>query len=75
VLYRCAAGNPKDARRRHGELLQRRDVPQLPGFFEEGDNLMHDALGANYERPVEIKYEYGPTNLFRLNQNIKPTVS
>src|SRR5918995_1495477 len=47
----------------------------FPGFFEEGDNLMHDAFGANYERLVEIKYEYDPTNLFRLDQNIKPTGS
>ena len=47
----------------------------FPGFFEEGDNLMHNAFGANYERLVEIKYEYDPTNLFRLDQNIKPTVS
>jgi FAD/FMN-containing dehydrogenase len=47
----------------------------FPGFFEEGDNLMHDAFGANYERLVEIKNKYDPTNLFRLNQNIKPTAS
>jgi hypothetical protein len=47
----------------------------LPGFFEEGDNLMHDAFGANYERLVEIKNKYDPTNLFRLNQNIQPTAS
>ena len=47
----------------------------FPGFFEEGDNLMHDAFGANYERLVEIKNKYDPTNLFRLNQNIQPTAS
>jgi len=47
----------------------------FPGFFEEGDNLMHDAFGANYERLAEIKNKYDPTNVFRLNQNIKPTVS
>ena len=47
----------------------------FPGFFEEGDNLMHEAFGANYERLVEIKNKYDPTNLFRLNQNIKPTAS
>ena len=47
----------------------------FPGFFEEDDNLMHDAFGANYARLVEIKNKYDPTNLFRLNQNIKPTGS
>ncbi len=26
-----------------------------------------------YERPVSLKNKYVPTNLFRLNQNIKPT--
>jgi hypothetical protein len=47
----------------------------FPGFFEKGDNLTHDAFGANYERLVEINYKYDPTNLFRLNRNIKPTAS
>jgi len=28
----------------------------------------------NYERLVEIKNKYDPTNLFRLNANIKPSV-
>ena len=27
-----------------------------------------------YRRLVELKNEYDPTNLFRLNQNIAPTV-
>jgi FAD/FMN-containing dehydrogenase len=28
----------------------------------------------HYRRLVELKNEYDPTNLFRLNQNIAPTV-
>ena len=32
------------------------------------------AFGANYDRLVTLKNRYDPTNLFRLNQNIKPTV-
>jgi FAD/FMN-containing dehydrogenase len=32
------------------------------------------AYGSNYERLVALKNTYDPTNLFRLNQNIKPTV-
>ena len=45
----------------------------FPGFLEEGDAMMRDAYGENYERLVAIKNQYDPTNLFRLNQNIKPT--
>ncbi len=45
----------------------------FPGFFEEGDRLIREAFGENYERLVDLKNKYDPTNLFRLNQNIKPT--
>jgi len=45
----------------------------FPGFLEEGDQLLRDAYGENYQRLVALKNEYDPTNLFRLNQNIKPT--
>jgi FAD/FMN-containing dehydrogenase len=45
----------------------------FPGFYEEGDWLMREAFGENYERLVDLKNKYDPTNLFRLNQNIKPT--
>ena len=45
----------------------------FPGFLEEGDKLLRDAYGKNYERLVALKNKYDPTNLFRMNQNIKPT--
>jgi FAD/FMN-containing dehydrogenase len=45
----------------------------FPGFLEEGQDLMRDAYGENYERLVALKNQYDPANLFRLNQNIKPT--
>ena len=45
----------------------------FPGFLEEGQGLMRDAYGENYERLVALKNQYDPANLFRLNQNIKPT--
>jgi hypothetical protein len=33
------------------------------------------AHGTNYDRMVDVKNTYDPENLFRLNQNIRPTVS
>jgi len=38
---------------------------------DETDRIK-SAYGKNYDRLVELKRKYDPTNLFRLNQNIKP---
>ena len=40
----------------------------------DGEGRIRASYGANYERLVALKNKYDPTNLFRLNQNIKPTV-
>ena len=45
----------------------------FPGFLEEGQEMMRDAYGENYERLVALKNEHDPTNFFRMNQNITPT--
>jgi hypothetical protein len=42
---------------------------------EEGDQRVRAAYGAaNYERLVVLKNKYDPQNMFRLNQNIPPSV-
>jgi FAD/FMN-containing dehydrogenase len=40
---------------------------------EEGADRIKAAFGVNYDRLVGLKNRYDPTNLFRHNQNIKPT--
>ncbi|WP_458185583.1 FAD-binding protein [Haladaptatus sp. NG-WS-4] len=47
----------------------------FPGFNEEGEELVRAATGEdNHERLVALKDKYDPTNRFRTNQNVTPTV-
>ena len=41
---------------------------------DEGEDRGRIAYGDNYERLVTLKNKYDPTNLFRLNQNIRPAL-
>jgi FAD/FMN-containing dehydrogenase len=42
-------------------------------MMEEGEDRIKSTYGDNYDRLVGIKNKYDPGNLFRVNQNIKPT--
>ena len=41
-------------------------------MMDEGEERVKTTYGENYKRLAEIKANYDPTNLFRVNQNIKP---
>ena len=43
-------------------------------MMDEGEDRVKASYKGNYERLVAIKNKYDPKNLFRVNQNIKPTV-
>jgi FAD/FMN-containing dehydrogenase len=44
----------------------------FPGFLEEGEQLVRESFGENYERLAAVKAAYDPGNLFRLNPNVSP---
>jgi len=41
-------------------------------MMDEGQERIRATYGDNFERLVAIKNEYDLTNLFRVNQNIRP---
>ena len=40
---------------------------------DEGETRVRAAYGTHYDRLIALKDKYDPTNVFRLNQNIKPS--
>jgi len=52
--------------------------PYMSGFYtnlhQDTEQKIWGNYGPNYPRLVELKNKYDPTNLFRLNANVKPTV-
>lgn len=43
-------------------------------IMDEGEDAIKATYGHNYEKLVKIKNKYDPDNLFRVNQNIKPSI-
>jgi FAD/FMN-containing dehydrogenase len=43
-------------------------------MMEEGQERVKATYRGNYDRLVQVKNTYDPTNLFRVNQNVRPTV-
>jgi FAD/FMN-containing dehydrogenase len=43
-------------------------------MMDEGQERVKATYRDNYEHLAEVKNKYDPTNLFRVNQNIKPTM-
>ena len=59
------------------ELFQEAQPHATGGVYvnfmpEDEADRVGNAYGGNYDRLVEIKGEYDPTNLFRVNHNIQP---
>ena len=49
-------------------------VNALEDGLEEGEQRLAEAYGPNYQRLLAVNQKYDPTNFFRLNANVKPTV-
>jgi FAD/FMN-containing dehydrogenase len=44
-------------------------------FISQGEDRVAAAFGANYERLAALKRRWDPTNLFSVNQNVRPRVA
>ena len=57
---------------RAGALPTGAEYLNFPGLYEDHDSMVRGTFGPNLDRLVALKQRYDPTNLFRLNHNIRP---
>ena len=84
IMVNVAAlfGNPAEAAKHEAwaidfaAALRQGDFGAYVNFLgADGKDRIRDAYpGATWDRLVAIKTQYDPTNVFRLNQNIAPTL-
>ena len=70
---------PADSHIAYGREQWRHLEPFTDGWYTnevsgESAAVVNGNYQGNYERLVKLKNQYDPTNLFRLNANVKPTV-
>jgi hypothetical protein len=41
--------------------------------LEEGEGLLRESYGPNYDRLVALKEKYDPSNLFQGNRSVRPS--
>ena len=51
------------------------ELAYVNSLVDEGEERVRASYGPNYERLVQVKNIYDPTNVFHVNQNIKPIMS
>jgi FAD/FMN-containing dehydrogenase len=44
----------------------------FPGFLEEGEQLLKESFGPNYERLQAVKETYDPSGMFQGNRSVRP---
>ena len=44
----------------------------FPGMLEEGEQQLHASFGPHFDRLVDVKARWDPTNMLRLNHNVPP---
>lgn len=78
IMYGAPDATQNDARKAAVREYYKTMQPHFAGFYtnlnEDDENKTWGNYGENYRRLVALKDQYDPTNLFRLNANIRPSV-
>ncbi len=76
VMYVGEDPSQNDAKIAASREYYKEMEPHMAGFYtnlnDESEEKTWGNFGPNYPRLVELKNQYDPNNLFRLNANIKP---